>query len=75
LLFNRNEERTTRTAAPSAVARLDKDFVSLAGDAHAECRRNRLICGTGANMLVDRCDSDIELWQFDRMIATFVHKQ
>ena len=28
-----------------------------------------------ANMLVDRCDSDIELWQFDRMIATFVHTQ
>jgi hypothetical protein len=28
-----------------------------------------------ANVLVDRCDSDIELWQFDRKIATFVHKQ
>jgi hypothetical protein len=28
-----------------------------------------------ANMLMDDCDSGIELWQFDRKIATFVHKQ
>jgi len=27
-----------------------------------------------ADILVNGCDSDIELWQCDRMIATFVHK-
>jgi hypothetical protein len=27
-----------------------------------------------ADMLMDDCDSGIERWQFDRKIATFVHK-
>jgi len=41
------------------------DLICADDDAAKEC----------ANLLVDDCDSDIELWQFDRKIATFVHKQ
>jgi len=41
------------------------DLICADDDAAKEC----------ANLLVDDSDSDIELWQFDRKIVTFVHKQ
>jgi len=41
------------------------DLICADDDAAKEC----------ANLLLDDSDSDIELWQFDRKIVTFVHKQ
>jgi hypothetical protein len=41
------------------------DLICADDDAAKEC----------ADLLVDDCDSDIELWQLGRKLATFVHKQ